>query len=210
MKSKIENKTREKIILRALDLFNKNGVVAITTNHIAKDLNMSPGNLYFHFKNKEEIIHEIFRKMTKEMYQVWRFKSKSSSIHPLDLIEKNLTTFYNYRFIHRELYYIKLRDKTLAKELKLYLQKLRLAMVVVYKRWIRKGWMLQVDNQQQMEFLLDTLLLTASAQLHFNESPEKKPEKSKLLKGKKYIVRLILQFTQGEMKEEFNKFLKEN
>ena len=42
-------KTKDKIIAKAIDLFNIHGTKAISTNHIAKELGISPGNLYYHF-----------------------------------------------------------------------------------------------------------------------------------------------------------------
>ena len=59
-------KTKDKITNKALELFNEFGTNAVSTNHIAKALEMSPGNLYYHFKNKEEIIQELLKKMIEE------------------------------------------------------------------------------------------------------------------------------------------------
>ena len=53
-------KTYDRIVQESLTLFNEHGERSITTNHIAAHLGISPGNLYYHFRNKEEIVYQIF------------------------------------------------------------------------------------------------------------------------------------------------------
>lgn len=53
-------KTRDRILDAALTLFNEQGEHKVSTNHVAAHLGMSPGNLYYHFKNKNDIIYELF------------------------------------------------------------------------------------------------------------------------------------------------------
>jgi AcrR family transcriptional regulator len=60
MSSKTRTKTYDRIVQESLDLFNEQGERNITTNHIAAHLGISPGNLYYHFRNKEEIVYQIF------------------------------------------------------------------------------------------------------------------------------------------------------
>lgn len=66
MTAKAKIKTRDRILEKALKLFNEQGTGAVTTNHIAAALGISPGNLYYHFRNREEIVRDIFILMEAE------------------------------------------------------------------------------------------------------------------------------------------------
>jgi len=52
-------KTAEKILLISLDLFNSQGERNITSVDIANELDISPGNLYYHYKGKDDIINAL-------------------------------------------------------------------------------------------------------------------------------------------------------
>ena len=55
-------KTRDRILEASLQLFNEGGLAVVSTNRIATEVGMSPGNLYYHFKNKERIVDSLVRR----------------------------------------------------------------------------------------------------------------------------------------------------
>lgn len=200
-------KTKERILLTSIDLFNRSGVVAITTNHIAKAMEISPGNLYFHYDNKEEIIVELFKRMCKETYQVWRF-GKTRTKKPLDFIDENFELYWKYRFFHREMYSLRRKDADLAKMWRLHLEKMMKLMEVLYRRWVKEAKMMQIKDAREMEYISESLLAMSTTFLQFFESAERTPGKRSIERGKRHVARLLLPFTVGESKDEFEKFLR--
>jgi len=78
-------KTRDKIIQASITLFNEQGERNVTTNHIAAHLSISPGNLYYHFRNKEDIILSIYEEYAGNLL-LDTFPQVSNKIKPLDTI----------------------------------------------------------------------------------------------------------------------------
>jgi AcrR family transcriptional regulator len=78
-------KTRDKIIQASIELFNEQGERNVTTNHIAAHLNISPGNLYYHFRNKEDIILSIYEEYARNLL-LDTFPQVSPEIKPFDAV----------------------------------------------------------------------------------------------------------------------------
>src|SRR5690349_13963424 len=108
-------KTRERILATALQLFNASGTGAISTNHIADALGISPGNLYYHFRNKEEIIRALFEQQFARWDEGYSLPDDRMPI--LDdlqqLVRASFVTAWEYRFIYRELIALLRRDPQL-------------------------------------------------------------------------------------------------
>ena len=61
------SKRRNDIIKTSIKLFNEKGYANTSTRHIAETMNISVGNLYYYFKNKEDILIKIFTQFTDEI-----------------------------------------------------------------------------------------------------------------------------------------------
>lgn len=60
-------KTRDRILECALLLFNQQGEPNVSTLEIANELEISPGNLYYHFHGKEPLVMELFERFQSEL-----------------------------------------------------------------------------------------------------------------------------------------------
>ncbi len=67
MEKKPKRRTRERILETALKLFNDFGEPNVTTTVIADEMEISPGNLYYHFHSKDEIVNALFADYEKDI-----------------------------------------------------------------------------------------------------------------------------------------------
>ena len=95
---------RERVLEAALSLFNEQGTSAVSTNHIAEAAGISPGNLYYHFRNKEEIIRALFERLFTSWDEVFQLPTdRAPSLNDLDaMITANYQLIWEYRFAYRE------------------------------------------------------------------------------------------------------------
>ena len=95
-------KTNEKIIDKALTLFNEKGVVQVSSLEISQSLNISYGNLTYHFKKKDDIVLALYAQMQQSL---------NTSINRLvqcifeetfypKLVNEIFDVIWNYRFIY--------------------------------------------------------------------------------------------------------------
>jgi len=64
------SKTKEKILATSLALFNHEGEAQVSAVDVASVIGISPGNLYYHYKGKDEIIAALFEDFDAEIRQV--------------------------------------------------------------------------------------------------------------------------------------------
>jgi len=109
--------TRDNIIETAISLFNESGTKKVSTNHIAQGAGISPGNLYYHFRNKEDIIRAILERMYlegKEEYSRIREQRGPATLEGMEESFAMIQRFnLRFRFLKRELTALVMDDNEL-------------------------------------------------------------------------------------------------
>jgi len=109
-------RTRERILETALALFNRLGEPHVTTGDIADELNISPGNLYYHFRNKDDIIGELYAALEAKIAPLTAVPpDRTANADDLWLLFHLLfERMWEYRFFYRDLDEITSRNRKIA------------------------------------------------------------------------------------------------
>ena len=130
MERKPPRRTRERILELSLRLFNDFGEPNVNTTLIAEEMEISPGNLYYHFKNKDDIINCIFQQFEREIDKLLSVpQDRQANVEDAWLFLHVLfELIWKYRFFYRDLNNLLANNRTLEIKFKqLLMQKVQVA-----------------------------------------------------------------------------------
>jgi AcrR family transcriptional regulator len=123
MERKRPRRTRERILETALALFNSRGEPGVTTSAIAEEMNISPGNLYYHFKSKEKIVEALFAAFRAEIEATLAAPTKRAPDAEDVWLFLHLVfeAIWRYRFIYRDVNDLIARHRLVQSQFRLIL-----------------------------------------------------------------------------------------
>ncbi|PQA45447.1 TetR/AcrR family transcriptional regulator [Amnimonas aquatica] len=154
-------KTRDRILARSLELFNEQGERQMSTNHIAAALGMSPGNLYYHFKNKDAIIFELFLEYTDHMRAALTLPEdrQLTQADKIVLFEKIMGTLWRYRFLHRDMTHL-LDNAEMRDSYRAFARQAMVSVSHLYRLQVESG--LVEATEEEIMALTTTIWITAT------------------------------------------------
>jgi AcrR family transcriptional regulator len=157
--------TATRILEGALELLNRSDGAAVTTNHIAAHLRMSPGNLYYHFRNREEIVRAIFPRIVAEALAATA-PPAGSQLTAREFGERHLQgvrTLWRYRFFFRDLNQLIARDPRLAEDYREYQRRLQARYRGIFERLMADGSMRGPEPAEDLDRLVaDSMVIWAN------------------------------------------------
>ncbi len=97
-------RTAERILEVTLDLFNRFGEPNVSTTLISAELSISPGNLYYHYPAKDELINSLFDRYERALGEILQAADGVENVEDAWLFFHMLFELvWAYRFLYRDL-----------------------------------------------------------------------------------------------------------
>ena len=169
---------RERIIEASLELFNARGVRSVTTNHIAAHISISSGNLYYHFRNKEEIIREIFPEIAEAARGAIGLPKEGNitAAHVGRYHLAGIRSLWEYRFFFRDLTELLSRDPSLAEEYRDLQRWLIGRFVSLFQRLASQGHMNLRDFRDDIERVATVAVILWTSWVNFVATSRAQPD----------------------------------
>lgn len=155
--------TKERILDASLALFNELGERKVTTNHIAAHLQISPGNLYYHFKNKQAIIFALFERYEERVLTILQVP-QNRALQPLDKLNYLQAIFrglWDFRFMHRDMEHLLLEDAELHARYRQFFRTCQLRVQAIF-RGLGEAGIIRVNEDDVAALALNTWIVVTS------------------------------------------------
>jgi AcrR family transcriptional regulator len=191
-------RTRERILETALALFNRFGEPNITTADIANEMGISPGNLYYHFRNKDQIIAELFAALEQRLDPLLQVSARrAAGVEDLWLVLHLLfEAMWDYRFFFRDLDEILSRSAGLASRFALILRRGARTVVELCRAMVAEGAMRA--SEREIAALADNVALVATYWISYQNITGGERAQANLDRAAYQVLSLVAPFLRGD------------
>ena len=185
-------------------MFNTQGEPNVTTNHIADEMEISPGNLYYHFRNKDDIIEQLFARYEERMDNA--LAAPSGRLPELEDIWLQLhlvfECIWDYRFLYRDLVEILSRNRRMrlrfARILKRADERAHLVMRGLSQAGIMRG------SADELNAAATNVLVLSTFWLNYSAARGDKDEQIAIRQGIIQVMMLLAPFLRDAERVHLN------
>lgn len=192
-------KTKDRILFKSLELFNELGEPNVTTLLISDELEISPGNLYYHFKSKSDILTNLFNWYEQEINTLLEVPDTLMDIEDqwffLHLIFEKIA---KYRFLYQDVVHVLKRHDNIQQRFNRIISKKRKASLKILRSLKEQGNL--NANDSEIEALCENIVLTATFWLNYAIISQQEITDDVLARGVYQVISLVAPFLDNEQR----------
>jgi len=203
---KAPRRTAERILLASLELFNRFGVPNVSTTMIAADLGISPGNLYYHYPAKEELINGLFKRYESSLGELLPASQGVRDVEDAWFFMHSLFELvWQYRFLYRDLNDLLSNNRLLETQFKCVLQHKTQAMQLLLSGLSGAGAM-NIDRRE-VAAAANNMVVVVTYWLSFEyvQNPRQALEtgnaQQALLRGAQHALQVLAPFLESRQRQ---------
>jgi AcrR family transcriptional regulator len=205
MVKKAPRRTAERILEVSLELFNRFGEPNVSTTLISNELDISPGNLYYHYPAKDELINSLYDKYKRELDELLMASGNVQSVDDAWLFFHMLfELIWRYRFLYRDLNDLLSKNRKLEMQFQFVLKnKIDATKTLLHN--LRRQRAIQIDDPELASLGTNMVVLTTYwLSFEYVRNPRKalEPENAgeSLMRGAFHALSVLIPYAQNESK----------
>jgi AcrR family transcriptional regulator len=203
-------RTAERILEVTLDLFNRFGEPNVSTTLISAELNISPGNLYYHYPAKDELINSLFQRFDTELADLLLAADNVRNVEDAWFFFHTLfELIWKHRFLYRDLNDLLSKNRKLETHFQTVLARKQEAMRGVLAG-LKIGGALKMDPREAAP-VASSMVVLLSYWLSFEYVKDPRhalePERAgtALMRGAFHVLSLLLPYLETNSREHLFK-----
>ena len=207
--TKKPRRTAERILEVTLDLFNRFGEPNVSTTLISAELGISPGNLYYHYPAKDELINSLFDRYERSLNELLQAADGVRNVEDAWLFFHMLfELIWQYRFLYRDLNDLLSKNRRLETHFQFVLQHKSRAVQAVLAGMSRSGAMAIATRDMEPVATAMVVVLTYWLSYEYVRDPRRalEPESAQaaLLRGAFHVLSLLLPYLEPAQREHLH------
>ena len=205
MAKKAPRRTAERILEVTLDLFNRFGEPNVSTTLISSELNISPGNLYYHYPAKDELVNALFTRYEDALYELL---NAAPGVHDVEdawfFMHSLFELVWQYRFLYRDLNDLLSKNRRLESHIKDALLHKTTAFRTLLDSLAHEGILHISVSEREATATHMVVMLTWWLSYEYVRDPrhalEPESAQKSLLRGAKHVLGLLTPYASIEHK----------
>lgn len=206
MVKKAPRRTAERILEVTLELFNRFGEPNVSTTLISAELRISPGNLYYHYPAKDELINSLFERYERTLGELLAAAGSVRNVEDAWFFMHSLfELIWQYRFLYRDLNDLLSKNRMLETHFQTVLADKSRAVRGLLTGMERAG-ALHIDAREAGPTATSmVVVLTYWLSFEYVRDPRRalEPESAQaaLLRGAHHVLNLLMPYLQADQRQ---------